>query len=121
MSISAIRWVSLGVFVLIGIPGMIVSSVNDRTGAAVTFGLVTVGAVLALLAATAVVTGRIPPEAGAPVTRAGTERAETERDGAELEAGIQDLVSAGADETAVRDLVRKAVRLGRSRNHSDSA
>ena len=87
MSISAIRWVSLGVFVLIGIPGMIVSSVNDRTGAAVTFGLVTVGAVLALLAATAVVTGRIPPEAGAPVTRAGTERAETERDGAELEAG----------------------------------
>jgi hypothetical protein len=116
VSISAIRWVSLGVFVLVGIPGMIVSSVNDRTGAAVTFGLVTVGAVLALLAATAVVTGRIPPEAGAPVTRAGTER-----DGAELEAGIQDLVSAGADETAVRDLVRKAVRLGRSRNPSDSA
>jgi hypothetical protein len=115
VSISAVRWVSLGVFVLVGIPGMIVSSVNDRTGAAVTFGLVTVGAVLALLAATAVVTGRIPPEAGAPVTRAGTERAGTERDGAELEAGIQDLVRAGADETAVRDLVRKAVRLGRLR------
>ena len=108
MSISAVRWVSLGVFVLVGIPGMIVSSVNDRTGAAVTFGLVTVGAVLALLAATAVVTGRIPPEAGAPVTPAATER-----EGAELEAGIQDLVTAGADETAVRDLVRKAVRLGR--------
>ena len=97
---------------------MIVSSVNDRTGAAVTFGLVTVGAVLALLAATAVVTGRIPPEAGAPVDAPA--RAPSD-EGAELEAGIQDLVSAGADETAVRDLVRKAVRLGRARNHSDSA
>jgi hypothetical protein len=108
VSISAIRWASLGVFVLVGIPGMIVASINDHTGVAVTFGLVTVGAVLALIAATAVATGRIPPEAGTPVSTASTER-----EGAELEAGIQDLVTAGADETAVRDLVRKAVRLGR--------
>jgi hypothetical protein len=91
---------------------MIVSSVNDRTGAAVTFGLISAGAVLALIAATAVVTGRIPPDAVAPVGRAG---AGSESEGAELEAGIQALVAAGADETAVRDLVRTAVRMGRSR------
>jgi hypothetical protein len=121
MSISAIRWASLAVFVLVGIPGMIVSSVNDRTGLAVTFGLVSVGAVLALLAATAVATGRIPPEAAAPVTPASRERAETERQGAELESGIQDLVTAGADEAAVRDLVRRAVRLGRTSNPGDPA
>ena len=99
------------IFVLIAIPGMIVSSINDHTGAAVTFGLIGAGAVLALIAATAAVTGRIPPEAAGPVPAA----AVSEREGAELEAGIQDLVAGGADESAVRDLVRKAVRLGRTR------
>jgi hypothetical protein len=113
MSIGAIRWASLGVFVLIAIPGMIVSSINDHTGAAVTFGLIGAGAVLALLSATAAVTGRIPPEAAGPAPA--RTAAATEREGAELEAGIQDLVAAGADEGAVRDLVRKAVRLGRTR------
>jgi hypothetical protein len=100
----------MGIFFLVGIPGMIVSSINDRTGAAVTFGLVSAGAVLALIAATAVVTGRIPPDAAAPVRPA-----DAEGEGAELEAGIQSLVSAGADEAAVRDVVRRAVRLGRTR------
>jgi hypothetical protein len=110
MSIGGFRWVALGIFVLVGIPGMIVSSITDHTGAAVTFGLVSVGAALALLAATAVATGRIPPEA----TSLARPRA-PEQEGAELEAGIQSLVGAGADEAEVRDLVRRAVRLGRTR------
>jgi hypothetical protein len=106
MSVGAVRWASMGLFFLVGIPGMIVSSINDRTGAAVTFGLISVAAVLALIAATAVATGRIPPDATGPVPPA-------EGEGADLEEGIQALVGAGADETAVRDLVRRAVRLGR--------
>ena len=100
----------MGLFFLVGIPGMIISSVNDHTGAAITFGLISAGAVLALIAATAVVTGRIPPDATGPIRAA-----DAEGEGAELEAGIEALVAAGADETAVRDLVRKAVRLGRTR------
>ncbi|MBV9950905.1 MAG: hypothetical protein JO291_03060 [Acidimicrobiia bacterium] len=112
MKLGAIRWAAMGVFFLVGIPGMIVSSVTDHTGAALTFGLVTVGAVLLLIGATAAVTGRIPPEAVGP-PRARDVGAESE--GAELEAAIEDLVASGADETKVRDLVRRAVRLGRTR------
>jgi hypothetical protein len=109
MNLGAIRWAAMGLFFLVGIPGMIVSSINDHTGAAVTFGLISAGAVLMLIAATAVVTGRIPPDATGPLRTA-----DAEGEGAELEAGIQALVTAGADEAAVRDLVRQAVRLGRA-------
>ena len=68
MSLGALRWVALAVFVLIVIPGMIVSSINDRSGAAVTFGLISLGAVLALIAGTTVVSGRIPPDGSDPRT-----------------------------------------------------
>jgi hypothetical protein len=111
MNLGAIRWGAMAVFFLVGIPGMIVSSITDHTGVAVTFGLISVAAVLVLMAATAVVTGRIPPDAVGPLRPRDAEGA-----GAELEAAIEELVAAGADETAVRDLVRKAVRLGRTRN-----
>jgi hypothetical protein len=112
VKLGAIRWAAMGIFFLVGIPGMFVSSITDHTGAALTFGLVSVGAVLLLIGATAAVTGRIPPDAVGPLPAKATD-AETE--GAELEAAIEELVAAGADETKVRDLVRKAVRLGRTR------
>jgi len=82
-----------------GIAGMIVTSITNHNGAAITFGLITAVAILCQMVATTVVN-----EIGA-----------VEPDGAALEAQIEGLVAAGADEAAVRDLVRQAVRLGSSR------
>lgn len=79
-----------------GIAGMIVSSIAEANGAALTFGVITAVAVLVLVAVTAAAPG--------PVSDADAER---------LEARIQQLVAAGADEGQVRDLVRDARRLGR--------
>ena len=76
---------------------MIIGSVADNNAVALTFRLVTAAAVACLIVVTAVT---------AP-TAAGTEnRAER------VEAMIQGLVSAGADEEDVRSLVREAVGLG---------
>lgn len=94
MSATAVRRAVVAVCVA-GIAGMIVSSIADATGAALTFGLVTAVAVLCSMVATAVA-GR-PDEAQA----------------ARVEAGVQELVAAGADEDAVRRLVGDAVRMGR--------
>jgi len=90
---------------VIGIAGMIVGSIADNNGIAITFGLVTAVAALCLIVATA--TGG--PDA---FRRALAFDADT---AAELEARIGDVVGAGADETSVRDLVRLAVRLGAGR------
>lgn len=76
-----------------GIAGMIVSSIAESNGAAVTFGVITAVAVLVLIA----------------VTAAGP-RPMTEEQAAELETAIQQLLDDGADEAAVRDLVRRARR-----------
>ena len=82
-----------------GIAGMIVTSITNHNGAAITFGLITAVAILCQMVATTVV----------------NEIGGREPDGAALEARIEGLVAAGADEAAVRDLVRHAVRLGSSR------
>ncbi len=95
MSPTAVRWLVVAVCIA-GIAGMIVGSIADNNGAALTFGVVTAVAVLVLVAVTAA--------APRPVSDAEAER---------LEARIQQLVAAGADEVAVRDLVRDARRLGR--------
>lgn len=90
---------------LTGIAGMIVTSIADSTGGALTFGLITAAAVLGLILVTAVT--------------AGAER-ETGPDEAlaeELERRIRGLVERGADEDDVRATVSDAVRLGRSRRH----
>ncbi len=97
------------VFFVVGIPGMIVASINDNSGAAVTFGLIGVGAALALLAATAVTTPRLAPQTMGSIEPPPVDEAEAE----ELEAQIQMLVSSGVDEDALRDLVRRAVRMAR--------
>lgn len=96
MSAAAVRRAVVAVCVL-GIAGMIAGSVADNTGAALTCGLVTAVAVLCAIVATAV-SGPADDEQAARV-----------------EAGVQDLVAAGADEEAVRRLVGAAVRLGKSR------
>ncbi|MDQ1375534.1 MAG: hypothetical protein QOJ09_2872 [Actinomycetota bacterium] len=93
MSPRAVR-VAVIVVCVAGIAGMIVSSIADKTGAALTFGVIIAVAVLVLIAVTA--------SGPQPVS---------EDDAARLEASIQQLVAAGADEAAVRDLVRQARRL----------
>ena len=91
----------LGVCVM-GIVGMIVSSINDNNGAALTFGLLTTAAVICLVVATAVTR----PASGTPV---GAE----ERQAALVETLVEELVAGGADEADVRRLVGESVRLGR--------
>ncbi len=92
-----------------GIAGMIVTSATGHNGAAITFGLVTAVAVLCQMVATTV----LDEATGAPRAPLYDSPAGPEAEAAELEARIAALVDAGADEPAVRDLVRHAVRLGR--------
>jgi len=99
MTASRVRSLVLVVFVG-GIAGMIVGSIADNNGTAITFGLVTAVAALCLVLTTAVQHG--------PVVHF------DEHAAGELEARIGELVDAGADEQQVRDLVRDAVALGRS-------
>jgi uncharacterized membrane protein YfcA len=94
-----VRRVVLVVFVG-GIAGMIVGSIADNNGVAITFGLLTAVAAVCLMLVTSL--------SSAESVRFDEARAE------EMEHRIQALVDAGADEGAVRDLVRDAVVLGRS-------
>ncbi|MDQ3757736.1 MAG: hypothetical protein M3394_07795 [Actinomycetota bacterium] len=94
----AVRPVVMAVCV-VGIAGMIATSVADATGAALAFGLLTAGAVLCLVVASAVAAGDAP--------------ADMETQAARVEALVGEVVAAGADEHTVRRLVGEAVRLGR--------
>ena len=98
MSPGAVRRVVIAVCVL-GIAGMIVSSIADNTDAALTFGLLTAAAAISLILVSAV-TAKGP--------------ADQEVAAAALEDRITALVEAGADERAVRALVSDAVDLGRA-------
>jgi hypothetical protein len=86
----------------LGVAGMIVSSIADDNGAALTFGLMTAAAVACLMVATAV-TG---PGAGRALP---PDELQAER----VEGLVRQVVAAGAEEPLVRTLVREAVRLGR--------
>jgi len=98
---AAIVWVA-------GVAGMIISSVNgNNNGWVVTFGCATAVAALCVFSATAA-TRRDRVDV--------FEDAEAER----LEDRVQSLVEAGADESAVRDLVREALRLGRRKDPSNA-
>ena len=101
MSPRAVRRVVMALCA-VGVAGMIVASIADDNGVALTFGLVTAGAVACLIVATAVAgpgaTGPLPPD-----------EAQAER----VERLARQLVAAGAEEPLVRALVREAVRLGR--------
>ena len=84
-----------------GIAGMIVTSIVDSPGGALTFGLLTAVAAFGMIVVTA-------------VTNGGRARS-VEELGEALEDRVAALVEAGADERQVRALVRDAVHLGTSR------
>jgi len=109
MTARAVRRVVLAVCVA-GIAGMIVSSILGHNGAAITFGLVTAAAVLCSMVATAVSAGQVAAAAGGAAGTGPFDEAEAAR----VEALVSELVAAGAEEVAVRALVRAAVTLGRS-------
>lgn len=99
------RWIRRAVLAtcVLGIAGMIASSIAERTGAAITAGLITAVAVVCLVLVTAVA----PPAAfGAPVV--------DENAAFEVERRIADLVASGADEAELRSLVRAAQRVKRA-------
>lgn len=85
---------------LLGIPGMIVTSIADSTGGALAFGLMTAAAVCGLILVTSVTAA---PATGDLLAEAAAERVEAE---------VAEVVARGADEDAVRRVVRAAVRLG---------
>jgi len=82
-----------------GIAGMVVGSIADDNTMTLTFGLVTAAAVACLIVATAVAGGGTP-DAG-------------EAAGRRVEDLVRTLVADGANEAAVRNLVREAIGLGR--------
>lgn len=98
------RWIRRLVLVtcVLGIAGMIVGSIAERTGFAITAGLVTAVAVVCMLLVTAVA----PPSSfGPPVVDPET--------AADVERRVEALVAAGADEAEVRSLVRAVSRMAR--------
>lgn len=104
MSPRRIRTLVIVVFVG-GIAGMIVGSIQDNNGTAITFGLLTAAAAVGLLLVTSV--GGTDAFAKAPVF--------DDEAAAQLEIRIAALIAAGADEQSVRELVRESVRLGAAR------
>lgn len=100
MTAGTVRGVAVLVCVL-GIGGMIASSVAGSTGGALSFGLITATAVLCSVVATSV---------SAPSPHSG-EKAPEPR----LEDMVARLVEDGADEAAVRALVQEAMRAGEER------
>ena len=99
MSLKALRQVVA--FCCLGsLGGLIAGSIADNNGAAITAGMVGAIAMLCLIATNAVVRGN---------NLGGAQDALA----AELEARVNELVTSGADERALRDVVRKAIRYGR--------
>ena len=84
----------------VGIAGMIVGSIADNNGMAITFGLVTAVAAVGLILVTAVAGPGGFARTG-PTSRPRRRRAA----GALVEEQVDELVAAGADERAVRELV----------------
>ena len=109
MTPRAVRRVVIG-WCGVGVAGMIVASIADDNGVALTFGLLTAAAVACLMVATAVGGPgggrRLPPD-----------EAQAER----VEGLVSQLLAAGADAPLVRTLVREAVRLGRGGNEEVGA
>jgi len=101
VSPRAVRRVVIAVCVA-GIAGMIVSSIADNNGAALTAGLVTAVAVLCLIVATAVTGGKVAADAHLELLAA------------DVEERVAAVVAQGAAEEDARALVKAAIKLGRS-------
>lgn len=116
MTPRTVRRLVVLVFVA-GIAGMIAGSIADNNGMAITFGLLTAAAAVGLILVTTVAgpgafdKGARPT--GAPHAAVPERVPMDEAEAAELEARINELVAGGADESAVRDLVRRAINIGR--------
>ena len=120
MSPRTIRRLVLAVFVS-GVAGMIVGSILDNNGVAITFGLLTATAAVGLILVTAVA----PPEAfkrtggdgfdgdAARTDAVAEPDAGADAAGALVEEQVDLLVAAGADEAGVRELVRRSIAYGR--------
>ena len=99
-AVRAIRAACIVCFVG-GIAGMIVASLADNNiGAVLTAGIISAIAAIVLLAVSTVAAQRRLAEFD-------------DADAEILEHGIRRLADSGADESAVRDLVRRAITLGR--------
>ena len=106
MNLRLLRLAVIAVCV-VGIAGMIIGSLADNNnGAVITFGLITAVSIVVLMAVAATTRALEGRASGAAA-------AVDEEIAADVEQRIQALVSAGADEAAVRALVGTAVRLGR--------
>ena len=112
MRTKAISVVVLGVCGM-GIVGMIITSATNHNGAAITFGLITAVAILCQMTATTVVN----EVRRAPRAPTASDAARLDADAEALEGRIEALVNTGVEEEAVRDLVRRATRLGRERGN----
>lgn len=106
MSPKAVR-IAVALVCIGGIAGMIVGSIADNNGVAITFGLIMATATLCLILVTAVSgpDGYTSGRTHAPIT----DEVAAER----IERQVQALVDAGANEAEVRELVGDAIRLGR--------
>jgi hypothetical protein len=104
MTLRVLRWAVIAICV-VGIAGMIIGSIADNNnGVVVTFGLITAVSIIVLMAV------------AATARSAENRRGELDESlASEVEDRVQSLVAAGGDEVALRDLVGRAVRLGRSR------
>ncbi len=107
MTLRVLRWAVIAICV-VGIAGMIIGSIADNNnGVVVTFGLITAVSIIVLMAvATTARSLEAKQTAAAEVDEALAE---------EIEARVQALVAAGADEASLRDLIGKATRLHRGR------
>jgi hypothetical protein len=104
-----VRRLVLVVFVA-GIGGMIVGSIADNNGIAITFGIITAMGALGLILVTSVA----GPGAFNPARGAGPDPSAAEAIALDVESGIVELSAAGTDEGALRHLVQRAVELGRA-------
>ncbi|HTN80120.1 MAG TPA: hypothetical protein VMK16_10640 [Acidimicrobiales bacterium] len=107
MTLRILRWAVIAICV-VGIAGMIIGSIADNNnGVVVTFGLITAVSIIVLMA--------VATTARSLEARQATAAELDEALAEEVETKVQALVAAGADEGAVRELVGRAVRLGRGR------
>ena len=122
VTLGAVR-VTAGVICVAGIAGMIVTSILNHNGAAVTFGLITAVAIVCSMVAKAVATSterQVLARTGAAAAtpqeaHAGASPHSAAEDlGMRLESQAQTLIDAGADQDQLRRLIGDAVALGRA-------
>jgi hypothetical protein len=98
MTISTLRRI-VALCCVASVAGMIVTNIRENIGGAMAFGVFGAVSMIVLIVANSLVR---------PSNQGGAQQALA----AELEARVQDLIAAGTPEAGLRDVVRKAVRLG---------